>query len=89
MMIGNFVNFFIKYSLLTFSFSETYDCPPGHRKCREGQCIAESKWCDFWRDCPDNSDEENCGEFISHLSILIFIFIALDIIIFLMCIIWC
>lgn len=39
------------------------ECPKGKRKCFDGgQCVAESLWCDFIVDCPDGSDERNCGE---------------------------
>jgi hypothetical protein len=40
------------------------ECPEGKRKCiNGGQCLAASLWCDFIVDCPDGSDEKNCGEF--------------------------
>lgn len=35
-------------------------CPQHTRRCGGGQCVSETKWCDFERDCPDGSDEMSC-----------------------------
>ena len=49
--------------LLLKIFAETFSCPYATRKCKSGQCVPEQHWCDFVRDCPDFSDEEECGEY--------------------------
>ena len=30
--------------------------------CADGTCVSMSVFCDFKQDCPDNSDENNCGK---------------------------
>ena len=36
-------------------------CEEGQIACNDGsKCIAEMDRCDFFQDCDDNSDEENC-----------------------------
>ncbi|XP_034026413.1 MAM and LDL-receptor class A domain-containing protein 1 [Thalassophryne amazonica] len=40
---------------------EPHICPDGHFACGTyGECVDESKVCDFRSDCPDGSDEINC-----------------------------
>ncbi|XP_031706231.1 MAM and LDL-receptor class A domain-containing protein 1 isoform X1 [Anarrhichthys ocellatus] len=40
---------------------QPHSCPDGEFVCgAHGECVANSKVCDFRRDCSDGSDEENC-----------------------------
>ncbi|XP_068438273.1 MAM and LDL-receptor class A domain-containing protein 1 [Clinocottus analis] len=40
---------------------QPHSCPDGEFVCgTHGECVANSKVCDFRRDCSDGSDEENC-----------------------------
>ncbi|VUZ54757.1 unnamed protein product, partial [Hymenolepis diminuta] len=34
------------------------ECGRGYTKCRDGQCIRESQWCDGTPHCTDGSDED-------------------------------
>ncbi|KAI8505481.1 hypothetical protein Bbelb_166700 [Branchiostoma belcheri] len=36
-------------------------CGPSQFECRDGSCIESVLQCDDTPDCPDESDEENCG----------------------------
>lgn len=41
----------------------TVPCPDGFFKCKDsGQCLSKSLKCDFFEDCPDGSDENDCWE---------------------------
>ena len=40
-------------------------CPLGHVRCDSGQCIPRHKWCNHWPNCPDKSDEKNCGKVLA------------------------
>lgn len=33
-------------------------CPPGYRRCRNGECLEAGRFCDGIRDCADGSDED-------------------------------
>uniref|UniRef100_A0A5K3FJT3 Basement membrane proteoglycan n=1 Tax=Mesocestoides corti TaxID=53468 RepID=A0A5K3FJT3_MESCO len=33
-------------------------CPPGYRRCRNGECLEAGRFCDGRRDCLDGSDED-------------------------------
>ncbi|KAM7542992.1 hypothetical protein Aperf_G00000005904 [Anoplocephala perfoliata] len=33
-------------------------CPPGYRRCRDGECLEAGRFCDGNRDCRDGSDED-------------------------------
>ena len=47
-------------------------CPEGKRKClTSGQCVLESLWCDFIVDCPDGSDEVNCGKCLEYMCVCV------------------
>ncbi|CAD5126851.1 DgyrCDS14881 [Dimorphilus gyrociliatus] len=35
---------------------------PKEFQCKDGQCITKEDMCNIVRDCPDNSDEENCSK---------------------------
>lgn len=39
---------------------ETAICPSPSIKCKSGQCLDKSFWCDGVGQCPDLSDEANC-----------------------------
>lgn len=42
---------------------QPHSCPDGQFVCgAHGECVANSKVCDFRRDCSDGSDELNCGK---------------------------
>ncbi|CAB4029849.1 MAM and LDL-receptor class A domain-containing 2-like, partial [Paramuricea clavata] len=37
-------------------------CGSGRFQCKQSQtCISNSQICDYWKDCPDGSDEAKCG----------------------------
>ena len=42
-------------------------CSKSEFACKDGTCIHEIWQCDGDKDCPDNSDEIDCGEFIYFL----------------------
>ena len=39
------------------------ECPENYFKCDDGSCLSASFVCDFIQDCPDASDEAQCGEY--------------------------
>lgn len=45
-------------------FIENVPCPNNTwPRCEIGkQCILPAKWCDYYIDCIDGSDEKNCSE---------------------------
>ena len=46
-----------------YSFiAETNLCNDDQFRCNSGQCVNNSKRCDFVPDCLDRSDEQNCAE---------------------------
>ncbi|VDL57403.1 unnamed protein product [Hymenolepis diminuta] len=47
----------------TVSVNVPDDCGRGHSKCKDGQCIFASQWCDGTSHCRDKSDEDPryCG----------------------------
>lgn len=48
-------------------------CRLNEFRCRHGnKCIDESKKCDHWDDCGDNSDEEGCGELVGNRAGFLF-----------------
>ena len=50
-------------------------CPEGKRKClTSGHCVFESLWCDFIVDCPDGSDEVNCGKCLEYMYVCVCVF---------------
>ena len=49
--------------LLTVGVPSAPVCDEGQWACNDGsKCIGEMDRCDFFQDCDDNSDEENCDE---------------------------
>ncbi len=45
-------------------------CKTGHFQCSEGTCILEHYICDGHADCPDISDEADCGDVCSLYNVL-------------------
>lgn len=43
-------------------------CDADHFECRDGSCILQEKMCDGRHDCPDSSDEMNCGKLSTNLT---------------------
>ncbi|XP_070183163.1 sortilin-related receptor-like [Littorina saxatilis] len=43
---------------------EERTCPRGTWRCRNGKCISVHWRCDARNDCGDNSDEQQCGEWV-------------------------
>ena len=39
------------------------ECTDDELRCNSGQCIPREKWCNYFIDCPDTSDEQTCGKF--------------------------
>ena len=62
---------FLSFSFKTFSFADGWcagqltssDCRADQFRCGSGQCIESAQRCDRIVDCPDRSDENNCGKF--------------------------
>lgn len=45
---------------------QPHNCPDGQFVCvAYGECVSNSKVCDFRQDCSDGSDEFNCGKIIT------------------------
>lgn len=43
--------------------AQPHSCPKGQFVCgAHGECVADSKVCDFRPDCSDGSDEFSCGK---------------------------
>ncbi|MPC15366.1 Low-density lipoprotein receptor-related protein 1B [Portunus trituberculatus] len=40
--------------------NDSGQCGTGYLSCRDNTCFREHRACDAWKDCPDNTDEENC-----------------------------
>lgn len=47
-------------------------CDADHFECRDGSCILQEKMCDGRHDCPDHSDEMNCGKHSTKVTATIF-----------------
>lgn len=59
-------------NLLTCDLVVGHRCPAGTHQCdASGQCIEDDRWCDFFRDCLDGSDEESCRKLLTYLSIFL------------------
>ncbi|CAE1306055.1 Low-density lipoprotein receptor 1,Low-density lipoprotein receptor-related protein 1B,Low-density lipoprotein receptor-related protein 2,Prolow-density lipoprotein receptor-related protein 1,Very low-density lipoprotein receptor,Low-density lipoprotein receptor 2,Low-density lipoprotein receptor-related protein 4,Low-density lipoprotein receptor-related protein 1,Low-density lipoprotein receptor-related protein 8,Low-density lipoprotein receptor,Sortilin-related receptor,Low-density lipoprotein receptor-r len=51
----------MNYSGIADTFPPIEECAENEFKCRDGTCIQKNYYCDHQLDCPDGSDEENCG----------------------------
>ena len=63
--VGN-RNWTLQTSFCGWSINENIElslssCDENESPCKSGLCIPINSRCDFVRDCPDSSDEENCG----------------------------
>lgn len=60
----------VLYYIVIFHFYKKLDttkCRLNEFRCANGaKCIDESKKCDHWNDCGDNSDEADCGVFLKN-----------------------
>lgn len=68
----SFIRCNVWYINLSWLLVGSFKCPEGHRKCASGHCVANRKWCDFQRDCPDNSDEADCGKLWIFITVYIY-----------------
>ena len=55
-----------KKCLSPISFTDSFPCLPGFRKCKNGLCKPSYVFCDFYDDCGDLSDETNCSTYKSY-----------------------
>ena len=53
---------FYSYKICTCVILGTSTCRAGQKRCANGQCLSDRKWCDFIYDCVDHSDELACGK---------------------------
>lgn len=63
-------------NLMLMLFDATAFCKADQFKCSNGDCIDARAKCNSIRDCPDGSDEINCGKEIS------FVFLFLSSVVF-------
>lgn len=63
--IGTRISLNEKVILISFFFFHScfLACTEYQFRCRDGTCLDSRRRCDQRNDCPDASDEENCGEF--------------------------
>ena len=55
------ITFRVISSNVTESSHVVNSCSPDQFQCKSGQCVDESKVCNYYPDCSDASDENNCG----------------------------
>lgn len=57
------LGFDLLFFCLFFPFRRHLECRTDQFRCGSGQCIEGDRRCDRTVDCPDRSDESNCGKF--------------------------